>query len=63
LASHDQLEHFHLSAGQIRAGHSLRKPFGDDGGNVPRAGVHGSYRGLKFLEEHVLQQIAFGSCL
>ena len=23
LASHDQLEHFHLSAGQIRAGHSL----------------------------------------
>ena len=35
LPSHDQLEHFHLSAGQIRAGHSLGKPLGDKGGNVP----------------------------
>ena len=35
LASHDQFEHLHLSAGQIRAGHSLGKPRRDSGGNVP----------------------------
>ena len=35
LASHNQLEHFHLSARQIRAGHSLGKPLGDAGGDVP----------------------------
>ena len=54
LALHDQLEHFHLSAGQIRAGHSFGKPLGDNGGDMPRAGVHGPDRRLEFLEEDVL---------
>src|SRR5688572_19388248 len=40
LASYDQLEHFHLSTGQIGASHSLGKPLGDNGRDVPRAGVH-----------------------
>ncbi len=39
LALHDQLEHFHLSAGQIRARHSLDQPLGNGGGNVPRSGM------------------------
>src|SRR6266480_3820228 len=63
LALHDQLQHFHLSAGQIRAGHSLDKPLGNGGRNVTRSAVHGPNRRLKLLEEHVLQQIASGSCL
>src|SRR6185369_11337640 len=54
LASHDQFEHFHLSARQIRARHSLRQSHGDRGGNVPRAGMHASYRRLEFFEEHIL---------
>jgi hypothetical protein len=35
LASRDQLEHVHLSAGQSRAGHSLGKSHRDSGGTVP----------------------------
>ena len=35
LALRDQFQHLHLSAGQIGAGHSLGKPIGDRGGNVP----------------------------
>ena len=53
LTAHDQFEHFHLSAGQIGARHSLGEPFGDGSRDVTRSGVNVSDCSLEFLEEDV----------
>ena len=55
LTSHNELEDFHFSARQIRAGHSLDQALGYGRWNVTRSAVYGSDRRLKFFEEHVLQ--------
>jgi hypothetical protein len=63
LAAHDQLQYFHLSAGKVGTCHSLRQSFGYCWGNPPRAGVHSPNRRFQFLEEYILQEVAFCSSL
>src|SRR5258705_9588391 len=63
LTSHNELEDFHFSTRQIGTGHSLDQTLGDGCRNVAGSGVDGPDCRLEFLEEHILQQIASGSCL
>src|ERR1051325_8265940 len=57
-AAHDKLKDFELPSSQVRPAHAHREAFGDDAGNLTPARVHGTYRGLKLVEEHVLEQVA-----
>ena len=63
LTANNKFEDLHLPAGQIRTGHTLDQSLGDGCRNVAPAGVDGPDCHFEFFEEHILQQIASGSCL